>query len=87
VPFVSKDGRLQIVVARTPFPSGEVSRNAGAVAAVESAVDEARRLGGSAVRIGITGDVGRGGVDCCGGGDANGSDCLGGVGPQNGLVP
>src|SRR5262245_31972335 len=57
LPIVSKDGRLQIVVARTGFPSGEVSRNAPAVAAVESAVDEARRIGGPGVRIGITGDV------------------------------
>jgi len=57
LPIVSKDGHLQIVVARTGFPSGEVSRNAPAVAAVEAAVDEARRIGGPGVRIGITGDV------------------------------
>jgi hypothetical protein len=36
-PLVSKDGRLQIIVARTPFASGEVSRNAPVLAAVESA--------------------------------------------------
>jgi len=56
-PLVSKDGRLQIVVVRTRFPSGEVSRNAPVIAAVERAVDEARRAGGPAVRIGVTGDV------------------------------
>ena len=56
-PLVSKDGRLQIVVARTPFASGEVSRNAPILAAVESAVEEARRSSGGVVRFGITGDV------------------------------
>ena len=56
-PLVSTDGRLQIIVARTPFASGEVSRNAPILAAVEGAVDEARRSGGGAVRFGITGDV------------------------------
>ena len=56
-PLVSKDGRLQIIVARTPFASGEVSRNAPILAAVEGAVEEARRSSGGAVRFGITGDV------------------------------
>src|SRR5438128_82735 len=56
-PLVSKDGRLQIVIVRTRFPAGEVSRNAPIIAAVESAVDEARRTGGPGVRIGVTGDV------------------------------
>src|SRR5437773_1471952 len=42
MPLVSKDGRLQIVVVRTPFASGEVSRNAPAREAVERAADEAR---------------------------------------------
>ena len=56
-PLVSKDGRLQIIVARTPFASGEVSRNAPILAAVESAVEEARRSSGGVVRFGITGDV------------------------------
>jgi len=56
-PLVSKDGRLQIVVVRTRFPAGEASRNAPVIAVVERAVDEARRAGGPAVRIGITGDV------------------------------
>jgi predicted RND superfamily exporter protein len=56
-PLVSKDGRLQIIVVRTRFPAGEVSRNAPVVAVVEGAVAEARRAGGAAVRIGITGDV------------------------------
>jgi hypothetical protein len=55
--LVSKDGRLQIIVARTPFASGEVSRNAPVLAAVERAVDEARGAAGPAVRFGITGDV------------------------------
>ena len=56
-PLVSTDGRLQIIVARTPFASGEVSRNAPILAAVEGAVEEARRSSGGAVRFGITGDV------------------------------
>jgi predicted RND superfamily exporter protein len=57
VPLVSKDGRLQIIVARTPFASGEVSRNAPVLAAVERMVDEARAAAGPGVRFGITGDV------------------------------
>jgi predicted RND superfamily exporter protein len=56
-PLVSKDGRLQIIVVRTPFASGEVSRNAPVLAAVRRVVDEARPVGGAAVRFGITGDV------------------------------
>ena len=56
-PLVSKDGRLQIIVARTPFASGEVSRNAPVLAAVERMVDEARATAGRGVRFGITGDV------------------------------
>lgn len=56
-PLVSKDGRLQIIVVRTPFASGEVSRNAPVLAAVQRVVDEARPVGGAAVRFGITGDV------------------------------
>jgi predicted RND superfamily exporter protein len=56
-PLVSKDGRLQIIIVRTRFPAGEVSHNAPIIAAVESAVDEARRTGGPGVRIGVTGDV------------------------------
>ena len=56
-PLVSKDGRLQIIVVRTPFASGEVSRNAPVLAAVRGVVDEARPVGGAAVRFGITGDV------------------------------
>ena len=56
-PLVSKDGRLQIIVARTPFASGEVSRNAPVLAAVERMVDEARAAAGPSVSFGITGDV------------------------------
>ncbi len=56
-PLVSKDGRLQIIVVRTPFASGEVSRNGPVLAAVQRVVDEARPVGGAAVRFGITGDV------------------------------
>jgi len=53
-PLVSKDGRLQIIVVRTRYPAGEVSRNAPVLAAVERAADEARVAG---VTIGVTGDV------------------------------
>jgi predicted RND superfamily exporter protein len=56
-PLVSQDGRIQILVVRTRFAAGEVSRNASTLAAVERAVDEARRVGGEGLRIGITGDV------------------------------
>ena len=56
-PLVSKDERLQIVVTRTRFPAGEVSRNAPVIAAAERAAEEARRASGGAVRVGITGDV------------------------------
>jgi len=56
-PLVSKDGRIQIIVVRTRFAAGEVSRNAATLDAVERAVAEARRAAGITVRIGITGDV------------------------------
>ena len=56
-PILSKDGRLQLVVARTRFPADEVSRNIAAFEAAERAAAEARLAGGPAVRIGITGDV------------------------------
>ena len=56
-PILSKDGRLQLVVARTRFPADEVSRNMAAFEAAERAAAEARLAGGPAVRIGITGDV------------------------------
>jgi predicted RND superfamily exporter protein len=56
-PMVSSDGTLQILVVRTRFAAGEVSRNAATVAAVERAAEAARALGGGAVRVGITGDV------------------------------
>ncbi|HEX3901337.1 MAG TPA: MMPL family transporter [Polyangia bacterium] len=56
-PMLSGDGRLQLVVARTRFPADEVSRNVAVVEAAERAAAEARRLGGPAVQIGITGDV------------------------------
>jgi predicted exporter len=56
-PILSGDGRLQLVVARTRFPADEISRNVAVVQAAERAAAEARRAGGPAVRIGITGDV------------------------------
>jgi predicted exporter len=56
-PLVSADGRIQIVVVRTRFAAGEVSRNAATVEAMSRAVDEARRTFGGGVRIGMTGDV------------------------------
>ena len=56
-PLVSKDGRLQIIVVRTPFASGEVSRNAPVLAAVERWSTRPARRRGPAVRFGITGDV------------------------------
>jgi hypothetical protein len=56
-PLLSKDGRLQILVVRTRFAAGEVSRNTATLAAVERVAEEARRAGGDAVRIGVTGDV------------------------------
>jgi predicted RND superfamily exporter protein len=56
-PLLSKDGRLQILVVRTRFAAGEVSRNAATLAAVARAAEEGRRAGGGAVRVGITGDV------------------------------
>jgi predicted RND superfamily exporter protein len=56
-PLVSRDGTLQILVVRTRFAGGEVSRNGGVLAAVERAATEARQLGAGAVRVGLTGDV------------------------------
>src|SRR5205807_4595531 len=56
-PLVSPDGRIQIIIVRTRFAAGEVSRNAATADAVARAVEEARRLGGGAVRLGATGAV------------------------------
>jgi predicted RND superfamily exporter protein len=56
-PLVSQDGRIQILVVRTRFAAGEVSRNAATLEAVGRALEEARRAAGNAVRIGMTGDV------------------------------
>jgi predicted RND superfamily exporter protein len=56
-PLLSKDGKLQILVVRTRFAAGEVSRNTATLAAVERAAEEARRAGGGVVRVGVTGDV------------------------------
>ena len=51
-PLVSKDGRLQIIVVRTPFASGEVSRNAPVLAAVRARGRRSPpgRRGGGALR-------------------------------------
>ncbi len=56
-PLLSADGRLQIVVARTRYSADDLAHNAPALAAARAAADDARRAGGPAVRVGITGDV------------------------------
>jgi uncharacterized protein len=56
-PLLSRDGHLQIVVARTRFSADDLAHNAPALAAARAAAEEARRLGGPAVRVGVTGDV------------------------------
>ncbi|HVY36436.1 MAG TPA: hypothetical protein VHM31_00830 [Polyangia bacterium] len=49
-PLVSRDGNLQIVVARTRYPADDLARNAPALAAARAAADEARAGG---VRAGV----------------------------------
>jgi len=56
-PVLSRDGRVQLVVARTRHPADDVADNAPALAAARAAADDARRLAGPAVRIGVAGDV------------------------------
>jgi len=56
-PLLSRDGRVQLVVARTRQPADDVNDNAPALSAARDAVDEARRLAGPNVRIGLAGDV------------------------------
>ena len=53
-PLASRDGRLQIVVARTRYPADDLAHNAPALAAARAAADEARATG---VRAGVAGDV------------------------------
>lgn len=56
-PLLSRDGRVQLVVARTRHPADDVDANAGALSTARAAADEARRLAGPTVRIGVAGDV------------------------------
>ena len=53
-PLASRDGRLQIVVARTRYPADDLAHNAPALAAARAAADEARA---GDVRAGVAGDV------------------------------
>ncbi|HVY37596.1 MAG TPA: MMPL family transporter [Polyangia bacterium] len=53
-PLVSRDGSLQIVVARTRYPADDLAHNAPALAAARAAADEARATG---TRAGVAGDV------------------------------
>ena len=55
--LLSRDGRVQLVVARTRYPADDVDRNAHALSVARAAAAEARSAGGGAVRLGITGDV------------------------------
>jgi len=56
-PLLSRDGRVQLVVARTRHPADDVDDNAAALATARAAADEARRLVGPTVRLGVAGDV------------------------------
>jgi len=56
-PLLSRDGRVQLVVARTSHPADDVAGNAPALATARAAANEARRLGGQRVRVGVAGDV------------------------------
>ena len=53
-PLASRDGHLQIVVARTRYPADDLAHNAPALAAARAAADEARATD---VRAGVAGDV------------------------------
>jgi len=55
--LLSRDGRVQLVVARTRHPADDVDDNAAALATARAAVEEARRLAGPTVRLGVAGDV------------------------------
>ncbi|MFL5306561.1 MAG: MMPL family transporter [Polyangia bacterium] len=53
-PLASRDGRLQIVVARTRYPADDLAHNAPALAAARAAAEAARA---GDVRAGVAGDV------------------------------
>src|SRR5262249_19913743 len=54
--LVSKDGRVQLVLVRTPFAAAEVSQGSALVAELDAAATEARRVAPGAA-VGLTGDV------------------------------
>jgi predicted RND superfamily exporter protein len=54
---ISKDGRLQLIVVRTTFGSGDVARGEQLLAAIEKANAETAAVVGKGVVFGVAGDV------------------------------
>src|SRR5262249_17659883 len=55
--FVSKDGRMQLIVVRTTSDAGAASKAKKVVAEVETAIADTEAETGTGVTIGLTGDV------------------------------
>jgi len=55
--FVSKDGKLQLLVVRTPFEAGAAAQSGELVSAARRAAAETLAEAGPGVEIGLTGDV------------------------------
>ncbi|HEU5056911.1 MAG TPA: MMPL family transporter [Kofleriaceae bacterium] len=55
-PFVSRDGRLQLLVVQASFPASEISRTRALAGELERILDDARRRHPE-IRVGLTGDV------------------------------
>jgi predicted RND superfamily exporter protein len=55
--FVSKDGRMQLLVVRTTFEAGAASKGEKVVAEVQGAIADTEAEIGTKVTIGLTGDV------------------------------
>src|SRR6266568_4231419 len=55
--FVSKDGRMQLIVVRTTFEAGAASKGQRVVAGVQRAINDTELQIGPAVVFGLTGDV------------------------------
>jgi predicted RND superfamily exporter protein len=55
-PFVSRDGRLQLLVVQASFPASEISRTRTLAGQLERILDHARRRHPS-IRAGLTGDI------------------------------
>jgi len=55
--MVSDDGRLALILVRTPFTSDDLDRGRGALSRIQAAMHEVHAEVGSSVTFGMTGDV------------------------------